>query len=198
MMKMKESFEFENISLDELMKIDYLKEEMQKIGGKKVFKILKALEKIEDDEKIAKRLNMKVSDVRIILNKLYEEKIVNYERIKDKDTGWYYYIWKFSPSNIIHWFRRKMSSKINYLQSLISLGDYYYCKKCSLDNPIKFEEAFDYRFVCPIHKKGLQHINDELIEEKRQLLNKYESYIIKKINEKKNKEKKKRKKAKTK
>ncbi|MCX6778035.1 MAG: hypothetical protein NT157_04075 [Candidatus Micrarchaeota archaeon] len=45
------------------------------------------------DEDIAKKCGLKVSDVRSVLNKLHEHGITSYRRERDKDTGWFSYLW---------------------------------------------------------------------------------------------------------
>lgn len=158
------------MSLNKIMQNKQLKEELENIGGENIFKILRLLEKTGDDERIAQYLKVKVSDVRAVLNKLNQAGILSYERTKDKETGWYYYSWVFSPENVINWFNKKINARITYLQNLLIEGEYYYCKKCSIDSPIKFELAMDYNFSCPIHRTRLELIDEGVIEKYRKAL----------------------------
>ncbi|MEM4295262.1 MAG: hypothetical protein QXS91_00405 [Candidatus Anstonellales archaeon] len=158
------------MSLNKIMQNKQLKEELENIGGQSIFKILRLLEKTGDDERIAQYLKVKVSDVRAVLNKLNQAGILDYKKTKDKETGWYYYSWVFSPERVINWFNKKISTRIAYLQNLLIEGEYYYCKKCSIDNPIKFELAMDYNFLCPLHKTRLELIDESVIDKYRKAL----------------------------
>jgi transcription initiation factor TFIIE subunit alpha len=178
--------------LNKIMQFEPLKDELERIGGKGVFKVLKLLEKTGDDERIAQHLKVKVSDVRSILNKLNQAGIITYERTRDKETGWYYYSWVFSPEKVLEWYNKKIESRLSYLQSLIAEGEYYYCKKCSVDSPVKFEEAMDYDFVCPVHNTKLELIDFSIIEKlKRTNLKLLNAQTINKKTSKANKAKKK-------
>jgi hypothetical protein len=52
------------------------------------------------DEELAKKIGVKTSDVRIVLNRLHTCGLFSYTRIRDKDSGWYSYIWKMSEEKL--------------------------------------------------------------------------------------------------
>ncbi len=155
-----------------LLKDDQIKTELMRVGGKRTLDVLNLLMKHSEDEEIAKKMNVKVSDVRAVLNKLNQEGIVYYERTKDPDTGWYYYKWKIDPHKMRNWYDSKKAAKLNYLYSLVSEGEHYYCPECGIEHAYNFEEAMDNNFTCPIHQKSLKLIDNAVIGRyKRKLLN---------------------------
>ena len=63
------------------------------ISGFDVLAVLVELGEITDDE-ISRQLNLKLNTVRKLLYKLYDARLVDYDREKDEETNWYTYTWK--------------------------------------------------------------------------------------------------------
>ena len=83
---------FKNILIDTFDEIEY-----KDHGIEKRVSAIDVLEKLSEwryDNDIADELDVKVVTVRRLLNELHEFDLVSYKRTKNKETGWYTYIWK--------------------------------------------------------------------------------------------------------
>ena len=113
---------------------------------------------INNDEELAKEYGEKITIVRTLLNKLAYRGIVTYDKVKDKNSGWYFYFWKINfekLGKIIYLENKEKREK--YLKK-INLGnnyDVYSCKNnCDL---VPFEIAAEYNFVCPNCNEKLEY-----------------------------------------
>ncbi len=157
--------------VEKLLKDEKIKNELLKLGGERTLEVMKLLTKYSEDEEIADKLNVKVSDVRAVLNKLNEAGIATYERTKDPETGWYYYHWSIHPNKVREWYDGKINAQLNYLYSLLSEGEHYYCPKCGIEQAYNFSEAMDNEFKCPYHGEELKPIDEAVINRyKKKLL----------------------------
>ncbi|MEM4590168.1 MAG: hypothetical protein QXK21_02790 [Candidatus Micrarchaeia archaeon] len=149
---------------------DYLK---TNFGENSIKVISAAMEEMTDDA-IAARCKLKVAEVRAILNKLYNYKMAEYKRIKDRDTGWFSYIWKIDVSNILNIIKEQTINRIEELDKTVekmSTEFVYYCPQCSKTNLISFDLAADLMFRCP-------NCENKLLEKERDLKDKYEKELI--------------------
>jgi len=127
---------------------DYLK---SNFGENSIKIIAAAMEEMTDDA-IAARCKLKVAEVRAVLNKLYNYRMAEYKRIKDRDTGWFSYLWKIDVSNILVIIKEQTAQRISELDTnleKISTEFVYYCPQCSKTNLINFDLAADMMFRCP-------------------------------------------------
>jgi len=118
--------------------------------------IWKEHKEITNDEKLANLYGKKVTIVRSILNKLCYRGVVIYDKVKDKDSGWYNYYWKIDfekLAKIIYSEHKDKKAKINEKTEFGTNYNLFCCKnECKL---IPFEVAAEYNFVCP-------HCNESL------------------------------------
>ncbi len=140
---------------------------------------------ITNDEKIADLFKVKVTIVRSILNKLCYRGIVTYDKIKDKNSGWYDYYWKLDLNKLAKLIYTEHKDKKLKLTEKMDFGqtyDFFHCKnKCKLQ---PFEVAAEYNFVCPHCNEKLEHYdyNKEMDEIKGYLTTiEKEMDIIKKL-----------------
>lgn len=148
---------------------DYLK---TNFGENSIKVISAAMEEMTDDA-IAARCKLKVAEVRAILNKLYNYKMAEYKRIKDRDTGWFSYIWKIDVSNILNIIKEQTTDRIGELDKTmekISTEFVYYCPQCSKTNLISFDLAADLMFRCP-------NCENKLLEKEKESKDKYEKEL---------------------
>ena len=82
---------------------DAIRKELINSAGENAIDILKLLKNETEDEKIAEKLKLKVSDVRSVLNKLNALGITFYNRTKNEDTGWFYYNWSIDKGKFREW-----------------------------------------------------------------------------------------------
>ncbi|MEM3030839.1 MAG: hypothetical protein QXH27_03835 [Candidatus Micrarchaeia archaeon] len=106
-------------------------------------------------EKVAKNANLKVSGVRMVLNKLHSHGIVEYARVRDENTGWLSYIWNVKLGEVLGLLqeKEKVMSLLHAQEATIAAsednapGSVFLCAK-GCGGKISFEEAFDSRFRC--------------------------------------------------
>lgn len=135
------------------------------LGGENTLSIIKNLPEIPNDEAIAKKLKIRISDVRASLNKLHNSGLVVYMRDKNNETGWYSYSWELNEEKIKRWVDEKEASQ----KSLVSKDgvDMYFCKDCGLESVVRFELAMDYSFKCPNCSSSLDRLDEAKLEQIR-------------------------------
>jgi len=110
------------------------------------------------DEDIAAELGIKATTVRTMLNDLHERNLVEYERIKNKATGWYTYIWKKREDKLREYIKTFLEEKINRLNEELEIeraGVF----KCSC-RVVSLEEAIENNFICPNCKETFVNFNN--------------------------------------
>ncbi|MGB9719355.1 MAG: hypothetical protein ACPL06_02040 [Candidatus Anstonellales archaeon] len=134
-------------------------------GGENAMEIVRLLTQYGEDEKIAEKLSVKVSDVRSVLNKFHNEGIVSYERTKDEETGWYYYNWKLNMERLNSWIQERMNASREFVLAKMHEGEYYFCPKCNdIAMLMKFEDAADYNFKCPKCSTTMELLDEEKVD----------------------------------
>ena len=124
-------------------------------------RIVKAANSEMTDDAIATKCKLKVSEIRSVLNKLHNVRLATYVRTKDKDTGWYSYIWKVHLSEIPQIIEKSMRGEMEMLEQQLETSTTvfsFYCPKCSRENKIEFDTATDLRFRCPSCRKQLKEV----------------------------------------
>lgn len=98
------------------------------------------------DEDLAKKLKVRVSEIRSALNKLHGMRLTQYSRTKDADTGWYTYKWNIRHNKVVDICKvidNEIEKKLNSLPKIL-----YICDNCE-DEIWTFDEAMDMKFKCP-------------------------------------------------
>ena len=129
--------------------------------GEESVKIIRAATENMTDEALAEKCKLKVSEIRMVLNKMHSMRLAEYTRIKDKDTGWYSYIWKVHLSEIPQMIEKSMLGEMETLEQQLETSTTvfsFYCPKCSKENKIEFDTATDLRFRCPSCRKQLKEV----------------------------------------
>ncbi len=145
-----------------------VKSYLLEVGGENALKIVEALADPISAEELAKKMELKVSGVRVALNKFHSQGLVEYTKVRNTDSGWYFYVWNFRP-NALHGLleeKKKMVKLLDNLQPEATmhqqdgkeeLKNLFACPKC--DNKVSFEEAMDLRFKCGDCGKALKSLN---------------------------------------
>ena len=115
------------------------------------------------DEEIAEKLGVKVSDVRVALNKLANLGIVYYKRRRDKETGWFYYEWSVDAQKFKSWIDREFNKKYDDLIRRVQEEEIYYCPSCGISQTFSFDEAADLTFKCPNCGENLDILDEETV-----------------------------------
>jgi transcription initiation factor TFIIE subunit alpha len=97
------------------------------------------------DEEIARKTSIKASDVRVVLNRLHSRGFFSYTRLRDKDSGWYSYIWKMSENRLKEFYDDVESGSGEQTEAGVESG--YKCSGCD-GKIIGFEDAMDMNFRC--------------------------------------------------
>jgi transcription factor E len=133
------------------------------IGGENALAIIRNFYSNHSDEELAKKLKIKISDVRATLNKLHNEGLVNYMREKDSETGWYSYSWSLNQERMQKW----ADTTTDKLHSICdgNGGEYYFCPSCGMSSIIDFESASNWEFRCERCNRMLEFIDETKMSE---------------------------------
>ena len=101
------------------------------------------------DEQIAQKSGIRASDVRVVLNKLHSYGLATYLRNRDKNSGWYSYVWKLNNEHAQGLKGRLKEEETSALTPEIPMGDgeYYSCNACG-ERKFDFERASNLLFKC--------------------------------------------------
>lgn len=127
------------------------------LGGENALTIIRNFSKGLSDDDIAKKLKLKISDVRATLNRLHSEGIVNYVRARDSETGWYSYSWSLDRYRMEKWITEQAQ---RYAPMQRQDGEYYFCPSCGVPSIMDFETATDYSFRCHRCNKSMEYVDD--------------------------------------
>ncbi len=131
------------------------------MGGENSLAIVRNFYGNHSDEDIAKKLKIKISDVRATLNKLHNEGLVNYIREKDSETGWYSYSWSLNHDRMERW----AGNQTTRFGGQTGDGEYYYCPSCGESTITNFEAAASSNFKCGGCERLLEFIDEKKMEE---------------------------------
>ena len=114
------------------------------------------------DEEVSKKLKLKVTEVRTILNRLHYRGIAGYQKTKNKKTGWYSYTWDINSKRVIELLLDEQKEAIEKLekdQGFEKTYTYFGCKKgCS---NVPFEVAAEFQFKCPECNNTMETVDSE-------------------------------------
>jgi transcription initiation factor TFIIE subunit alpha len=145
-----------------------VRQNLIELGGENALAIVRNFYGNCSDDELAKKLKIKISDVRSTLNKLHNEGLVNYIREKDSETGWYSYSWSLNHQRMEKW----ASIQNGRLATHATDGgeEFYFCPSCGSSSVTNFESAANISFRCDRCNKMLEFIDGvklaELYEKK--------------------------------
>ncbi len=100
---------------------------------------------------ISEGIGFTVSQIRSILYELKSKNLIDYDRRKDKEKGWYLYYWRVLPHNFEKVYLQEKKKKLEQFKERLEKEEnsiYYicpnYCKRLS------FDDALDENFTCPV------------------------------------------------
>jgi transcription initiation factor TFIIE subunit alpha len=128
------------------LKNAYVRDLLMEVAGEKALKIASGLGEPVTDEELAGFCKIKISDVRAVLNKLHSYGLATYRRTRDKDSGWYSYIWNLTLGNAPKRLEEKKAIAAGE-STYVSGAEYYVCDKHG-ELKIPFEIAFENKFRC--------------------------------------------------
>lgn len=110
--------------------------------------VIEKLSEPKHDEDIAAELNLKATIIRTLLNELHARSLVEYERTKNKKTGWYTYLWKRRDDKIDEFIQSYLNHKLDTLNKQLQAEKYRVTFNCSCSR-VDLEEAMETNFICP-------------------------------------------------
>ena len=138
---------FKNILIDTFDEIEY-----KDHGIEKRVSAIDVLEKLSEwryDNDIADELDVKVVTVRRLLNELHEFDLVSYKRTKNKETGWYTYIWKKREDKSIEYAREYLNLHLLNLRNNLEHEESNMWFDCSCSR-VTLDCAMESNFICPV------------------------------------------------
>lgn len=147
-----------NAELDTILSNSRVRQMLVDSGGESALDIMRAFTKELSDDDLAKKLKIKISDVRATLNRLHNLGIVQYNRYKDAETGWFSYFWSLNMEKTKTWVDEQMLKES--APGDISSSEYYFCPKCGVESMYEFAAASDNSFRCPLCNKALEFVDE--------------------------------------
>ena len=118
------------------------------------------------DEKMAEETGSNLNTVRRTLYILYENRLANYRRERDKDSGWLTYLWRVDLSDIARNIDDEAQKLIRRLEARLDFEGQNVCYTCTNGcGRFLFETASDYDFVCPFCQTSLDHQDSSILIE---------------------------------
>lgn len=104
------------------------------------------------DEQIAQKAGIRASDVRVVLNKLHSYSLATYARNRDKNSGWYSYVWHLNNehlSEMVDKVKREAGETAPTTNTQAEDGqERYFCSVCGPASQVDFERASALLFRC--------------------------------------------------
>lgn len=116
------------------------------------------------DEKIAQATGVLLNIVRRTLFILYENRLANYRRERDTDSGWLTYLWKLDLSNLNRQLDIESKKLLKNLKTKLEFEEdkvFYLCE--NQDGRFLFEVAAELEFKCPLCGGDLIYQENESI-----------------------------------
>lgn len=140
-----------------------LEEFVKNLLGDEALKILKTLlseNKDLTEDEISEKTGFAKNITRKNLYLLQEYRLVSYKRIKNRETGWYYYYWRVNTDElplVLIELKKDILSKLKQkAEKLASGGSSYVCPSCN--RKYTFNEAFDREFTCDFCNTELVYV----------------------------------------
>jgi len=127
--------------------------------------VIDKLSKPMYDEDIAGELKVKATIIRTLLNDLHSANLVEYERFKNKKTGWYTYLWNRREEKIQEYIKGYLEGKLEGLNDQLNGEKDGVVFSCGCKR-VQFEEAADLSFTCDECEDAFtQSDNSEVIDQ---------------------------------
>ena len=142
-----------------------VKDFLTSIGGEyavDLVTICLAKKKPVTDEQIGKKLPLKITEIRTILNRLHYRGIACYNKTKNTKTGWYSYTWEVKTDRIAGLLLEQQAEEINKLEKDMEFeGTHAFFSAGKGLQEYPFEIAAEYGFRDPETTKPLKAIDNK-------------------------------------
>lgn len=130
----------------------------------KLIEILSEKEETTDDELIQKT-GMKLNNLRKVLYQLFDQNLVSYRRVRDKEAGWFKYYWKINPTGLnilLNAKKRKILTKLKERLEYETSNMFFMCS--THNTRYTFDDAMEINFQCLECGSRLDSVqNDDII-----------------------------------
>jgi transcription factor E len=109
--------------------------------------VLERLTSPKYDEDVAQELKIKATIVRTLLNDLHENSLVEYQRTKNKKTGWYTYLWVRRENKIKDFVQNYLKTQIFELNERLNDETRNVTFQCGCMR-VPYSLAMDSNFLC--------------------------------------------------
>jgi len=151
----------------EILDLNITKDFLAGIAGKHAPELAKIMvEKNKDltDEEISKKLPLKITEIRTILNQLHYRGIACYNKAKTKRSGWYNYTWNIRTKRIAELLLEKKVEEQAKMEKKQEMEKNYEIFECANScSQMVFEIAAEYQFKCPECGKPMNLANGRKI-----------------------------------
>ncbi|HUR68621.1 MAG TPA: hypothetical protein VM370_05185 [Candidatus Thermoplasmatota archaeon] len=109
------------------------------------------------DSELAEELNEKPSHIRKVLYDLYEARIAEYHKEKDKETGWLTFYWQIKPDHAAATILERTRKDLASLRTALEFEqshEFFICPEGA--ERFDFQHATEASFTCPEHHAVLQ------------------------------------------
>ena len=135
------------------------------LGGEEAVTVVMALNKLGQatDDELLNETGIKLNDIRKALNKLYNHSIVQCDRLRDEQTGWFIFRWRIQSDQFEGFIKnqkRKILRIFNKRLDYEKNNEFFYCGTPG-DRRMTFEEAMEMIFRCPNCGKKLDSYDNK-------------------------------------
>lgn len=120
------------------------------VSGLKGLKVVTSIGDGATDEQIEDKTNFKMAEIRALLNQLHEHGVVEYNREKNLQTGWFTYTWRVNPERAFKNFiglKKREHAALHQQLTAEENTVFYQCKKTC--RKMAFDIAMETQFKCP-------------------------------------------------
>jgi len=128
--------------------------------GENSIHVIREFETQMSDEEIAQKSGIRASEVRVVLNKLHSFGLATYVRNRDRNSGWYSYIWKLNNEHIPQVLEQiKQEGEGATVVEVPDDGkEHYGCVVCGPSKRFDFDQASGLQFRCDRCGQNLQFL----------------------------------------
>lgn len=140
------------VSTEELAQSPAFERILDRVAGEHGSEVAKVLleEGEATDEKIANEIGVRLNLVRKILYDLYDNRVVDYRRTRDDESGWYIYYWHMEPARALELMDENKRTLLRKLRERLEHERSTMFFTCSNDCPrVEFGKATENEFRCP-------------------------------------------------
>ncbi len=114
------------------------------------------------DDKIENTTQLKIAEIRSVLNHLHSYGLVEYTREKNLQTGWFTYTWRLNTNRALQNVLTNKKREYEQLRQKINGGDSAQLFRCQKScNCLEFEKAIEFSFRCPACRGKLNAVDQE-------------------------------------